>query len=149
MFVRQGGFVTTPIDSFDAGFFGMPPREAAALDPQQRMLLEVSWESLENAGIPPSSMVAANVGVYVGAFTFDAATLQLTDSNQHLLSPTTATGVSMTMLAPRLSYAFDWRGPAFTLDTACSSSLVALHHACNALALGNCDIAVTGGGTSW
>lgn len=145
MFVRQGGFVTTPIDSFDAGFFGMPPREAAALDPQQRMLLEVTWESLENAGIPPSSTAAANVGVYVGAFTFDAATLQLTDSNQHLLSSTTATGVSMTMLAARLSYAFDWRGPSFTLDTACSSSLVALHHACNALALGDCDIAVAGG----
>ncbi|WP_410604685.1 SDR family NAD(P)-dependent oxidoreductase [Amycolatopsis sp. lyj-90] len=145
MFVRQGGFVDTPIDRFDAGFFEMPPREAAALDPQQRMLLEVTWESLENAGIPPSSTAGTNVGVYVGAFTFDAATLQLTDSNQHLLSSATATGVSMTMLAARLSYAFDWRGPSFTLDTACSSSLVALHHACNALTLGDCDLAVAGG----
>jgi acyl transferase domain-containing protein/alpha-beta hydrolase superfamily lysophospholipase len=145
MFVRQGGFLRTPVDAFDAGFFEMAPREAASLDPQQRLLLEVTWESLEDAGIPPSSTAGANVGVYVGGFTFDAATLQLAESNQHLVSSATPTGVSMTMLAARLSYVFDWRGPSFTLDTACSSSLVALHQACNALALGDCDLAVAGG----
>ncbi|UMP06697.1 SDR family NAD(P)-dependent oxidoreductase [Amycolatopsis sp. EV170708-02-1] len=145
MFVRQGGFLRDPVDEFDAGFFGMSPREAAALDPQQRLLLEVTWESLEDAGIPPKSTAAANVGVYVGGFTFDAATLQLTDSNRHLVGSATPTGVSMTMLAARLSYAFDWRGPALTLDTACSSSLVALHHAVGALARGDCDLAVAAG----
>ncbi|KFU75260.1 Acyl transferase domain-containing protein [Amycolatopsis lurida] len=145
MFVRQGGFLRNPVDEFDAGFFGISPREAAALDPQQRLLLEVTWESLENAGIPPKSTAAGNVGVYVGGFTFDAATLQLTDSNRHLVSSATPTGVSMTMLAARLSYAFDWRGPALTLDTACSSSLVALHHAVGALARGDCDLAVAAG----
>ncbi|WP_312867388.1 SDR family NAD(P)-dependent oxidoreductase [Amycolatopsis pithecellobii] len=145
MFVRQGGFLHSPIDAFDAGFFGMSPREAAALDPQQRLLLEVTWESLEDAGIAPSSTAAANIGVFVGGFTFDAATLQLAESNQHLVSSATPTGVSMTMLAARLSYAFDWRGPAFTVDTACSSSLVALHQACTALALGDCELAVAGG----
>ncbi|MFJ8911697.1 SDR family NAD(P)-dependent oxidoreductase [Amycolatopsis sp. NPDC102389] len=145
MYVRQGGFLRNPVDEFDAGFFGMSPREAAALDPQQRLLLEVTWESLENAGIPPKSTVAGNVGVYVGGFTFDAATLQLTDSNRHLVGSATPTGVSMTMLAARLSYAFDWRGPALTLDTACSSSLVALHHAVGALARGDCDLAVAAG----
>ncbi|ANN16014.1 polyketide synthase [Amycolatopsis orientalis] len=145
MFVRQGGFLRDPVDEFDAGFFGMSPREAAALDPQQRLLLEITWESLENAGIPPKSTAAGNIGVYVGGFTFDAATLQLTDSNRHLVGAATPTGVSMTMLAARLSYAFDWRGPALTLDTACSSSLVALHHAVGALARGDCDIAVAAG----
>ncbi|MGI5347309.1 SDR family NAD(P)-dependent oxidoreductase [Streptomyces sp. CA-250714] len=145
MFVRQGGFLRAPIDEFDAGFFGMSPREAAALDPQQRLLLEVTWESLEDAGVPPSSTAAANIGAYIGGFTFDAATLQLAESNQHLVSSATPTGVSMTMLAARLSYAFDWRGPAFTVDTACSSSLVALHQACTALALGDCELAVAGG----
>ncbi|MDQ7810864.1 SDR family NAD(P)-dependent oxidoreductase [Amycolatopsis sp. A133] len=145
MFVRQGGFLRTPVDAFDAGFFGMSPREAAALDPQQRLLLEVTWESFEDAGIPPSTTAAANIGVYIGGFTFDSATLQLAESNQHLVSSATPTGVSMTMLAARLSYAFDWRGPAFTLDTACSSSLVALHQACTALAQGDCDLAVAGG----
>jgi polyketide synthase 12 len=145
MFVRQGGFLRNPVDEFDAGFFGISPREAAALDPQQRLLLEVTWESLENAGIPPKSTAAGNVGVYVGGFTFDAATLQLADSNRHLVGSATPTGVSMTMLAARLSYAFDWRGPALTLDTACSSSLVALHHAVGALARGDCDLAVAAG----
>ncbi|WP_243867391.1 type I polyketide synthase [Actinophytocola oryzae] len=145
MVVRQGGFLDTPVDAFDAGFFGMAPREAAALDPQQRLLLEVTWEALEDAGIPPSSTSAADIGVYVGGFTFDAATLQLTDANQHLVGAATPTGVSMTMLAARLSYTFDWHGPSLTLDTACSSSLVAIHHACAALARGDCDLAVAGG----
>ncbi|MET8759935.1 SDR family NAD(P)-dependent oxidoreductase [Lentzea sp. NPDC004782] len=145
MFVRQGGFLDRTVDTFDAGFFGMSPREAAALDPQQRLLLEVTWEALENAGIPPSSTAATEVGVYVGGFTFDAATLQLAETNQHLVSSSTPTGVSMTMLAARLSYVFDWRGPSLTIDTACSSSLVALHHACTALARGECDMAVAGG----
>ncbi|GAB3733608.1 type I polyketide synthase [Amycolatopsis oliviviridis] len=145
MFVKEGGFLDTPVDSFDAGFFGMPPREAAALDPQQRLLLEVTWESFEDAGIPPGSTTGATVGVYIGGFTFDAATLQLAEANRHLVSAATPTGVSMTMLAARLSYAFDWRGPAFTVDTACSSSLVAVHQACNALALGDCELAIAGG----
>ncbi|SCL19236.1 polyketide synthase [Micromonospora inyonensis] len=145
MFVRQGGFLRSPVDRFDAGFFGMAPREAAALDPQQRLLLEVTWEAFEDAGLPPSSTAGANVGAYIGGFTFDAATLQLADANRHLVSTATPTGVSMTILAARLSYTFDWRGPSLTVDTACSSSLVALHHACTALARGECDLAVAGG----
>ncbi|MBB5156453.1 SDR family NAD(P)-dependent oxidoreductase [Saccharopolyspora phatthalungensis] len=145
MFVRQGGFLRSPVDEFDAGFFGMSPREAAALDPQQRLLLEVTWEAFEDAGIPPSSTAAASVGSYIGGFTFDAATLQLNDSNRHLVGAATPTGVSMTMLAARLSYTFDWSGPCLTLDTACSSSLVAFHQACAAIARGECDLAVAGG----
>ncbi|MET0136385.1 MAG: SDR family NAD(P)-dependent oxidoreductase [Kibdelosporangium sp.] len=147
MFVRQGGFLDTSAVTFDAGFFGLSPREAAALDPQQRLLLEVTWEALEDAGIPASSTAGADVGAYIGGFTFDSATLQLNDTNQHLVSSATPTGVSMTMLAARLSYAFDWRGPSLTLDTACSSSLVALHHAVGALARGDCDLVVAGGVT--
>ncbi|GAA0352324.1 SDR family NAD(P)-dependent oxidoreductase [Actinoallomurus spadix] len=145
MIVRQGGFLRSPIDRFDAGFFGMTPREAAALDPQQRLLLEVTWEAFEDAGLPPSSTAGADVGAYIGGFTFDAATLQLSDANRDLVSGSTPTGVSMTMLAARLSYAFDWRGPSLTMDTACSSSLVAFHQACAALARGECDLAVAGG----
>ncbi|MFI7123085.1 SDR family NAD(P)-dependent oxidoreductase [Amycolatopsis sp. NPDC049868] len=145
MFVRQGGFIRSPLDAFDAGFFGMAPREAAALDPQQRVLLEVAWEAFEDAGIPLSSTASANVGTFVGGFTFDAASLALTDSNQHLLGVSTPTGVIMTMLSARLSYMFDWHGPCFTVDTACSSSLVAFHQACTALDRGECELAVAGG----
>ncbi|MGW3150971.1 SDR family NAD(P)-dependent oxidoreductase [Streptomyces sp. NPDC001177] len=145
MTVRQGGFLRSPVDRFDAAFFGMPPREAAALDPQQRLLLEVAWEAFEDAGLPPSRTAATNVGCYIGGFTFDAAVQQLGDTNRDLISSSTPTGVSMTMLAARLSYVFDWRGPSLTMDTACSSSLVALHHACAALSRGECDLAVAGG----
>ncbi|GGM26017.1 type I polyketide synthase [Micromonospora yangpuensis] len=143
--VRQGGFLRSPVDRFDAGFFGMTPRDAAALDPQQRLLLEVTWEAFEDAGIPPVSTAGARVGTYIGAFTFDAALVQLSEANRHLVSTATPTGMAMTMLSARLSHAFDWRGPCLTIDTACSSSLVALHHACAALASGDCDVAVAGG----
>lgn len=145
MFVRQGGFLHGRLDAFDAGFFGMTPREAAALDPQQRLLLEVAWEALEDAGHIPASLKGASVGTYIGGFTFDAAVLQLAEVNRHLVSAATPTGVSMTMLSARLAYTFDWRGPTLTMDTACSSSLVAFHHACVALSRGECDLAVAGG----
>lgn len=145
MNVRQGGFLQSRVDRFDAGFFGMTPREAAALDPQQRLLLEVAWEAFEDAGLAPERTAATGVGSYVGGFTFDAATAQLGVSERDLISTSTPTGVSMTMLAARLSYAFDWRGPSLTMDTACSSSLVAFHHACVAVSRGECDMAVAGG----
>jgi acyl transferase domain-containing protein len=145
MAIRQGGFLRSALEEFDAGFFGISPREAAALDPQQRLLLEVTWEAFEDAGIPPSSTAAGNVGTFVGGFTFDAAALAMADQNRYLLSVATPTGVSMTMLAARLSYTFDWHGPCFTLDTACSSSLVAFHQACSALDRGECELAVAGG----
>lgn len=145
MFVRQGGFLRGSIERFDAAFFGMAPREAAALDPQQRLLLEVAWEAFEDAGLPPSRTAGANVGSYIGGFTFDSAMLQLSEANRELVSAVTPTGVSMTMLAARLSYFFDWRGPSLTMDTACSSSLVAFHQACAALSRGECELAVAGG----
>jgi acyl transferase domain-containing protein/dienelactone hydrolase len=145
MFVRQGGFLHGSVDRFDAAFFGMAPREAAALDPQQRLLLEVAWEAFEDAGLPPSRTAGANVGSYIGGFTFDSAILQLSAANRELVSAATPTGVIMTMLAARLSYFFDWRGPSLTMDTACSSSLVAFHQACAALSRGECELTVAGG----
>ncbi|GEB47989.1 type I polyketide synthase [Streptomyces cacaoi] len=145
MTVRQGGFLRDRVDRFDAGFFGMTPREAAALDPQQRLLLEVAWEAFEDAGLPPERTAGTGVGSYIGGFTFDAATQQLGVTERELIGTSTPTGVSMTMLAARLSYAFDWHGPSLTMDTACSSSLVAFHHACVAVSRGECELAVAGG----
>jgi acyl transferase domain-containing protein/NADPH:quinone reductase-like Zn-dependent oxidoreductase/alpha-beta hydrolase superfamily lysophospholipase len=145
MIMRQGGFLRSAIDRFDASFFGMTPREAASLDPQQRLLLEVTWESFEDAGLPPSSTAGGAVGCFIGGFTSDAMTNLLTSANRRLLDSTSPQGVAMTMLAARLSYTFDWHGPCFTLDSACSSSLVALHQACCALGRGECEIAIAGG----
>ncbi len=142
---RWGGFVQQPVTDFDAAFFGMSPREAAHLDPMQRWLLEVTWEALEDAGLPVQDLAGSATGVYVGVFTEDAKLFQLGDGNRHLIGPHTGTGTAMTMAANRLSYWFDLRGPSVALDTACSSSLVALHLACQSLWSGETGLALCGG----
>jgi len=129
------------IQSFDAPFFRISPREAATMDPQQRILLELAWACLEDAGYDGTSLSGSPTGVFVGA----------SNSDYHeLLSDTSAeahmsTGTSMAMLANRLSYFFDFRGPSIVIDTACSSSLVAVHQATQSLFLGDCDRALVGG----
>jgi acyl transferase domain-containing protein/NADPH:quinone reductase-like Zn-dependent oxidoreductase/acyl carrier protein len=145
MYVRQGGFLKNPIDRFDAGFFGISPREAVRLDPQQRLLLEVTWEALEDAGLPIEGLRGSHTGVYVGGFTLDSKILQLSLLNRHLIDAHTSTSATMTMLANRISYTFDFRGPSVSMDTACSASLVALHYACQDLRNRACTLAVAGG----
>ena len=101
-YVRKGGFLQGAIDEFDAAFFGISPREAMCMDPQQRLLLEVAWEAFEDAGIAPHT-VADDTGVFVGGFTLDSLLLQVNPLNRARISPQSATGASMTMLANRLS----------------------------------------------
>jgi acyl transferase domain-containing protein/acyl carrier protein len=145
MYMRAGGFLKERIDQFDAMFFGMSPREAASLDPQQRMLLEVAWEAMEDAGLPVDRLAGADVGVYVGALTLDNMLTQLHPLNRDRIGVHTAVSTMMTMLSNRLSYAFDFRGPSISMDTACSSSLVALHEASQAIWNGECSMALVGG----
>jgi acyl transferase domain-containing protein/acyl carrier protein len=142
---RWGGFVAHPVDELDAPFFGMSPREAAHLDPMQRWLLEVAWEALEDAGLPPESLAGSPTAVFVGIFTEDAKLFQLSGGNRDLIGMHTATGTAMTMAANRLSYWFDLRGPSAALDTACSSSLMAVHLACQSLWSGESTLALAGG----
>jgi acyl transferase domain-containing protein len=144
-YVRTGGFIRRAMDEFDASFFGISPREAIWMDPQQRLLLEVAWESFEDAGIRPDKLAGGSVGVFVGAFTLDSLLLQSSPFNRKKCSSHSATGSSMTMLANRLSYCFDFRGPSISVDTACSGSLVAFHLACQALRNGECALALAGG----
>lgn len=103
------------------------------MDPQQRKLLEVAWEALEDGGQRPADLAGENVAVYVGAFTLDYKILQFADLGFTSLAAHTATGTMMTMVSNRISYCFDFRGPSLSIDTACSSSLVAVHLACQAL----------------
>jgi acyl transferase domain-containing protein len=140
----RGGFLNE-IDQFDAHFFGIAPREADHLDPQQRLLLEVAWEALEDAGAAPEKLAGSKTGVFVGGFTLDYKLLQFNGVSRNELAAHTATGVVMTMLANRLSYAFDFRGPSMAVDTACSSSLVAVHLACQSLWDGESVLALAGG----
>src|SRR6516225_1451864 len=131
------------VDLFEPAFFGISPREAAQMDPQQRILLELVWHALEDAGIPPSRMSGSSAGVYIGASTTDYSDLRLGDpagADSYFM-----TGSTLSILANRISYVFDLRGPSLTVDTACSSSLVALHDACEAIRSRRIDSAVVGG----
>ena len=139
---RWGSFLTD-LDEFDAEFFELSPREAAKMDPQQRLLLEVAWEALENAGIPPTSLRRTQTGVFAGACAADYAYLASNDLTQ--VDAWSNTGGALSIIANRLSYFLDLRGPSVTIDTACSSSLVALHLACQSLRMGDCDMAIAAG----
>ncbi|MFL6674353.1 MAG: type I polyketide synthase, partial [Massilia sp.] len=141
---KWGGFVDA-IDGFDAAFFGIAPREAALMDPQQRMLLEVCWQALEDGGQLPDMLRNTAVGVFMGGFTLDYMLMQMGGSEYRAVEPHTATGAVMTMLAARLSYVFGFTGPSMSIDTACSSSLVAIHLACQSLASGESELAIAGG----
>lgn len=128
---------------FDAGAFGIFPREAAEMDPQQRILLEVAAEAIEDAGCPPSELAGRDIGVFIGGSTTDYADVRLPDhagGDRYFM-----TGNALSILSNRLTNVFDLRGPAETIDTACSSSLVALHAACSALADGTVEAALVGG----
>ncbi|WP_200846182.1 type I polyketide synthase [Mycolicibacterium vanbaalenii] len=145
MVTRRGGFLSE-IDQFDPQFFGMSPREAHSLDPQQRLLLQATWEALEDAGIPADTVAGTDVGVFVGGFTLDYQLLQNQGrTSRYRFKSHSATGMMMTMLANRLSYAFDLRGPSMSIDTACSSSLVAVHLAAQSIWNGESHLALAGG----
>jgi acyl transferase domain-containing protein/NADP-dependent 3-hydroxy acid dehydrogenase YdfG/acyl carrier protein len=139
MVTRWGGFVENA-DAIDAAFFGMAPREAARLDPQHRWLMEVTWEAIEDAGLPPEQLSGTRTGVFLGISTHDY--LALLRQEIHLVDGYVNIGSALCIAANRLSFLFNLRGPSFAVDTACSSSLVALHLAAQSLRLGECDYVV-------
>ncbi len=131
-------------DEFDAEFFGIGPREAASLDPQQGLALELCWEGFEDAGIviDPSAQLPA--GVFFGVMANDFADVMGTIPDEEI-SAYLHTGISRNMIANRVSFALSFSGPSLTIDTGQSSSLVAVHLACESLIRGECKIAVAGG----
>jgi acyl transferase domain-containing protein/NAD(P)-dependent dehydrogenase (short-subunit alcohol dehydrogenase family)/acyl carrier protein len=144
-YIRRGGFLSHDIAGFDAGFFGISPRDAENMDPQQRLMLEVVWEAFENAGFDLPAHAGQRVGVYVGGFMLDHMINQMAAANRTQINQHTAAGMMMTMLSNRVSHTFDFRGPSLSIDTACSSSLVAFHYACQDLWNGAARLAVVGG----
>jgi len=134
--------IVEQIDRFDPALFGIAPREAASMDPQQRLVLEVAWEALERAAIAPRSLTGSRTGVYVGIITndYDKQFLDLRSIDAYF-----ASGISPSLASGRLSYALGLQGPSMTIDTACSSSLVAVHLACRSLRSGETDLAIAGG----
>ncbi|NTX14092.1 SDR family NAD(P)-dependent oxidoreductase [Myxococcus sp. CA056] len=144
-YVQRAGLLQQDLREFEPGFFGITPREANALDPQQRLMLEVSWEALEDAGVPPSALAGSRTGVFVGGFMMDNLILHASPDNRERLDSHSATASTLTMLSNRLSYFYDLRGPSVSMDTACSSSLVALHLACQSLWAKESEAALVGG----
>ncbi|OBA69064.1 polyketide synthase [Mycobacterium sp. 1554424.7] len=138
----RGGYLKD-IKGFDSEFFAIAKTEADNIDPQQRMALELTWEALEHARIPASSLRGEAVGVYVGVSNHDYGFLAISDPTA--AHPYAITGNSPSIIANRVSYFYDFRGPSVAVDTACSSSLVAIHQAVQALRYGEADVAVAGG----
>ncbi len=145
MYTRLGAFLDHKPDDFDASFFGIAPREAMGMDPQHRLLLEVSWEALENAGIAPTSLTGSPTGVFLGISTNDYAFMQARLGGVDIIDTYFGSGIAHSIAAGRLSYTLGLHGPAMAVDTACSSSLVALHLAVQSLRLRESDVALAGG----
>jgi len=141
---RWGGYLDN-IDQFDADFFGISPREAARVDPQHRLLLEVAYEALEDAGQVPERLAGSSTGVFIGISTCDYGGIQVCVTERETIDAYTNIGLGLCIAANRLSHQFDFHGPSVAVDTACSSSLVAAHMACQAIWHGECSMALAGG----
>lgn len=138
------GIIERP-DMFDAEFFGISPREAEDIDPQHRIFLEVCFEAMEDAGYAPSRLNGSRTGVFAGIASADYAHLGSMFGTADKLTPWQGIGNAASAAPCRISYLYNFKGPALGFDTACSSSLVALHYACQSLRNHECDAALTGG----
>ncbi|WAN69938.1 type I polyketide synthase [Moorena producens JHB] len=140
--ISKWGGLIEGIDRFDAQLFGISSREATRMDPQQRIMLELSWSCIEDAGYSPLELSGSQVGVFIGACNYDYDQLQHQNEN---IEGHTATGSYTCIIPNRISYFFNFHGPSVPVDTACSSSLVALHQAVNSIKEKECEIALVGG----
>jgi acyl transferase domain-containing protein len=140
---RRGGYLDD-VAGFDAGLFGVSPREALSMDPQQRLMLETTWQALERSGLPPEGLAGADVSVFLGLCNSDYF-LRMAGRGLETLDNYLASGNAPSVAAGRVAYSLGFSGPAITVDTACSSSLVALHMACRSLRANESRVALAAG----
>ncbi|HEY3366496.1 MAG TPA: SDR family NAD(P)-dependent oxidoreductase [Symbiobacteriaceae bacterium] len=139
---KWGGFMRE-VDKFDSRFFGVSPREAELMDPQQRIFLQTVWKTIEDAGYRPGALSGTRTGLFAGVATMDY--YDLLKENGVPIEAHASTGLSHCILVNRISYWFNFRGPSEPIDTACSSSLIAIHRAVESIRNGDCDLAIAGG----
>ncbi len=145
MYVRRGAFLDWDFREFDAGLYGISPREASIMDPQQRLIMDVALDALHHARVDFDALVGSSTGVFVGGFMLDHLAGNGHFTIRERMTNHSATSATMTMLSNRLSFSLGLQGPSLTLDTACSSSLVAIHLACRALQTRDADMCLAGG----
>ncbi|MEO4052783.1 amino acid adenylation domain-containing protein [Solibacillus sp. CAU 1738] len=145
MYTKNGAFLNVPVDEFDNRHFEISPVEASSIDPQQRLLLEVSWEALEDAGLNPNNLRGSNTGVFIGFSSSDYFRAHMYSGDEKKITPYSVSGITYGAASGRISYFYDFKGPAVTIDTACSSSLVAINAAVESLKKGECSLAIVGG----
>jgi acyl transferase domain-containing protein/pimeloyl-ACP methyl ester carboxylesterase len=145
LYTNAGGYLSSPVDAFDAGLFGIAPREAANMDPQQRLLLETVWEALEDAGEAPDRLAGSPAGVFIGISSTDYLLAMQAAGGLRNVNAWSGTGSLWSIAAGRISYLLGLEGPSFPVDTACSSSLLAVHLAMRSLRRGECRLALAGG----
>ncbi len=145
IYTRNAAFLDTDIKSFDNVHFDILAVEAVSLDPQHKLLLEVSWEAMENAGLSIPQLKGSKTGVFVGISSYEYIRAEMATNEVEKITPYSLFGTALTSAAGRLSYFYDFKGPAVACDTACSSSLVALNMAMDSLRNGQCDMAIVGG----
>ncbi len=141
----QKGYYLDDIDQFDPQFFGLSPREAESLDPQQRLVMEVAWETLEHAGIAPTSLKGEKTGVFIGQYWDDYSSQRIYSTDNREIDRYAQLSALRGLTAGRICHVLDSHGPAIQLDTACSSSSLAVHLACQSLRNGESDLALAGG----
>jgi acyl transferase domain-containing protein len=140
---RHAHFLQQDFKVFDAPFFSITPKEAKAMDPTHRILLEATYEGFENAGLSLEKVSGTQTSCYIGTFTADFPNLQARDNESPSIYH--ATGMSASLASNRLSWFYNLRGPSLTVDTACSSSLTAFHLACQSIRTGEAEMSVVGG----
>ncbi len=144
IYTRRGGFIEN-IDQFDAQFFEISPKEAERIDPQQRILLEVAYQALEDGGQVPERLAGTSTGVFIGISLNDYFDIQTSVSDRNFINAYTNLGGVKCIAANRISYTFNFTGPSMAVDTACSSALVAVHLACQSIWNGESTLTLAGG----